>query len=108
MNTIELLTSARNLIADPEHWTQRAFARDGFGNSIGPTADSACSWCSLGALTKSFGNIWWPESHCEPLEQAIGQLHPDNLMSLADFNDSHTHQEVLAVFDKAIENANNS
>jgi hypothetical protein len=42
----------------------------------------------------------------DQLRKAINQLHPLKAgIGLATFNDTHSHSEVLAVWDKAIENA---
>lgn len=107
MQPVEILRAARRLIEDPEHWARGAFARNQFGVSTGITSPTACSWCSIGALHKVSDNAEEAKVH---LKLAISQLHPSLGGEIADFNDLHsiTHAEVLAVFDKAIQNAHTS
>jgi hypothetical protein len=95
----ETLLKARELISDPKRWTQESFARDGRGRSAS-IANGVC-FCSIGAIASVAGtNLVRPV--------------PDSILKLAGFkshaewarfNDSHTHAEALAVFDRAIERA---
>ncbi len=101
--TLEILKAGRALIENPAHWTQRAFAIDCGGVDVGASSPNACSWCSIGALLKA-GNHDPLTPGRRHLEQAIEQI-LGFAMDLDDFNDTHTHSEVLQVWDKAIENA---
>lgn len=94
MNTLEILTLARAKIADEKNWCQENFAKDIFNNGTPATSVTACAWCSLGALKRvaKYTNY----SHAEILLSH----YMDNCV--AHFNDSHTHAEVLAAWDKAI------
>ena len=98
MDMLKIIKDARNLIAKPENWTQGVCARDIDGNEIGIDSPRAVCWCSLGALEKVGEDVagveWYVLLHF--LEKEIGFGH------VATFNDSHTHEEVLAMFDKAI------
>ncbi len=104
MNTLEILTQGLELIRDPKHWTQEHLARDSDGAPLHfASLAAACSWCSLGALIKVCPEIdasyYLARRH---LEQAAAPLSIDN------FNDSHTHQQVVQLWEKAIEHARNS
>ena len=93
MNKHEALKAARERIADPSSWTQGSAARDHKGVERAPDDDDATCWCAWGAC-------WIASKHngaLEELGEAMGT------MSIGEFNDSHTHAEVLAAFDKAIE-----
>ena len=93
---VSLLRRARARIEDPAHWTQGRYARSAKGHEVKPDSESATSWCAIGALRAEVleKSAYWA---------AFGELvryikEPTSL-----FNDTHTHVEVLAVFDAAIE-----
>ena len=94
----QTLIAARALIADERRWTKRAKARDEYGLIATPTDERAICFCSIGAIEKVC---------CRYVEQinARQQLNSVISMSLSIYNDTHTHAEVLAMFDKAIEAA---
>jgi hypothetical protein len=98
MDMLKIIKDARNMIAKPENWTQGVCARDIDGNEIGIDSPKAVCWCSLGALNEVYSDVtydgWWALINF--LNQEVGFGH------VATFNDSHTHEEVLAMFDKAI------
>ena len=92
----KVLTKARDLISSPERWTQGASARSANGCPVRVSCPDAVSWCALGAIEKAAGNRneWLDEM--AKLRAVVGS-------SIIRFNDFHTHAEVLAAFDKAIE-----
>jgi hypothetical protein len=96
----EVLIAARALIADPKRWTRDVFARNERGTpelAIGP---EACCWCSVGALMKcGYGTGQVLRAEVALLSEMAG------CPSVAAFNDSHEHHEVLAAFDRAIAKA---
>lgn len=96
----ETLQKARDLIADPAHWTQKASARSAEGNSVSVRSPKAESFCTLGAIDRVVGHDsgFYDATHF--IYQVIGSAD-----SIAQFNDSHTHAEVLDVLDVAIEKA---
>lgn len=104
--TKQVLIDARELIANPMHWTQHDFAKDADGKpvamhtAIGGNAGGAVCWCSLGALIKVTAGELSPE-----FVNARFQLRRFMELDIARFNDTRTHAEVLAAFDKAIDNA---
>ena len=116
-----ILTGARNLLSDPENWVQGPLAVDGRGVSVLPESETACAWCSLGAVDREYFRMF-PNSErqlnsmglqqddylqiavrCE-LEEAVFWHTKGECRAVPRFNDrSETeHSEVLAVFDKAI------
>lgn len=96
MTTSEVLRKARALIEKPENWTQREVARDARGKPIwNPRDERVCKRCTLGAV----------DAVAESYEQALAMrtvLWEACSMSITDFNDTHTHAEVLSLFDRAI------
>lgn len=103
MNTVEILEKARELISDESRWTQGEYARDNRGHDVDFNDSSACKFCALGAVLAAAG----AEDDCDSVT-----AHADHLLAeavggrfindVACFNDSHSHAEILAVFDRAI------
>lgn len=93
MNTLETLKAARELISDPKRWTQKTSARDSKGRPTFADEEEAVCWCAIGALS---------HVNREKLITCCGVLESVMPVGIATFNDSHTHEEVLALFDKAI------
>lgn len=98
MTDREVLIAARLLIARPERWTHGASARYADGLSCGPQSPHAVCWCATGALirvTPPFGSgLLWG---------ALRMLREVVVMEPALYNDTHTHAEVLIMYDRAIE-----
>jgi hypothetical protein len=103
-STLEVLTEARALIADPKHWTTRAYARGKDRIEVRPNAPEADCWCAVGALAKASGLEVRRIEDCSKPYRALQRA-----MSITGFlsgwNDRHGHDEVLAAFDRAIEEA---
>lgn len=102
---LETLKAAREKISDPSRWTQEWFAKrkdeDGTFKDTDATSRAAVCWCSSGAIravlnVDDFGFI--SEDFAIPFGFS-------SLRDLENFNDTHTHVEVLAAFDAAIKNA---
>jgi len=100
MTAREILVKARELIADPKRWTQRAYARDAYGSVISATSPSAASWCSVGAVLCAAVS----QETLSEGDKALAFLDSNatNKFGTTGFNDTHTHPEVLEVFDRAI------
>lgn len=105
-----VLEHARFLITHPEHWTQGAYARDKNGLWVFSWAPEAHCLCSLGALRAAAGHLsdafvadFEVYEEAALLQEAAKQLGYGGPTDTAHFNDNHTHAEVLAMFDKAIE-----
>jgi hypothetical protein len=111
-----LLKSARELVSDPARWTQGTLARDVFGHDISPYDIDAVCYCGIGAvsLKSQQGEMLKidPEARLE-LKDRAHELLNDTVRSLGEtyfttfpgYQDFHTHTEMLAVFDLAIERA---
>jgi hypothetical protein len=94
MTPLETLKAARQLITDPAKWTQGWFARNAAGENVNALSQSAVCFCALGALDK-FNAV-------PATIDAITRQLPSDLVTISKFNDTHTHAEVLALFDAAI------
>lgn len=89
----EVLVQARDLISDPKRWTHLYAARNAVGDSVGPCAEDAVCWCSVGAVEKVGSNLYFDVT--KALRKVMGD-------SIPKFNDSSPHEDVLAAFDIAI------
>lgn len=112
MNTLELLKAGKVLIDTPEKWTKEAYGKDKDGQEIFRDQEhfrNAVSFCSVGALLRAMGSYPGEELSEEGyavFEEAQMVLchatgNPDCL-NIAQYNDNSTHEEVLAVWDRAI------
>ncbi len=122
---LEVLTEARNLIADPEHWTYNTHAVDSDGVDVTPTNRAACAWCASGAvakITRGFGKGCYDEA-TDLLSGAARSLFPDvtrDYHAYVPVNDGEVgvpddatgdrgiaiaHTNIIKVFDAAIEQA---
>lgn len=97
MTTLQILKEARLLISDPERWTKGTFARNSENDPVLPDDKQAVCWCAVGSVGKV----------CETDSEGFGKVTNELSLIVApdfigDFNDTHSHPEVLAMFDKAI------
>lgn len=99
-SVLETLVAARKLIEDPLHWTQAQFARTIADRQRIPWVEIAkvdpamCSFCALGACWRAREKDYTYEDEAA-LQAVMGD-------AVGEFNDTHTHAEVLAAFDAAI------
>lgn len=100
--TVEVLQAARAKIEKPETWIKGDYARTApDGNPIGPACDNAKCWCTAGAVDAAsdytYTNAWYY------LTLAL----PSPWVEIVHFNDAPdtTHDDVLALFDRAIAKA---
>lgn len=100
----EVLIKARALIENSVNWTKGAFARTAGGAMTSPNAPEACRFCSMGAVQKITGFDTEAQIH---LYRAVGDRlwKGSNGVGAVSMNDDYGHLCVLAMFDKAIEDA---
>jgi hypothetical protein len=100
--TRDIILKAIALIENPEAWTQGASAQDSAGLPVPPESPQACRWCTLGAIDKASNYDY--NSWLEATRRVRDVLRDDApCVSIAAFNDNHTHAEVLALLRKAAE-----
>jgi hypothetical protein len=91
--TFELLHAAQDLIRDPKNWIQGMAAVDDQGLPV--TIKRATCFCSVGALHRADqGYSYLPA--IDILDKLAGG-------SIIAFNDTHTHAEVIDLWDRAKE-----
>lgn len=109
----EILVDARAVIAEPEHWTRRAYAINNRRQVVAPNDPEACQWCTYGAVYRALGNMPHPVSAGgERLAEVLGRLNRAAMQAGANggaitLNDNPNfgHDDVLRMFDVAIEAA---
>lgn len=96
MTTLEVLRKAREVIANPEHWTRGAYAKDVNGNEVNFAGKTACKFCAAGAIFRAHGGNY--------AIQALTAELPKTSNTVITFNDwsRRKHSEVLALYDRAI------
>lgn len=103
MSTLEILKAAKEKIVDEKSWTQEWFAKywddeRRVWREADATSPWATCWCSSGAI-RAVLNASNFDSISDDLAIPFGF---DSLGNLEEFNDSHTHAEVITLWDKAI------
>lgn len=103
---LELLIQAQDKIRDPKNWTRDHYALDAEGNSVSRYSEAAVCFCSLGALEALFDGTDERESDVRRardfLYDAAAML-TETQESVAQYNDTRTHAEVMAMWEKAKE-----
>lgn len=102
MKTSEILRKARELISDPSHWVQKRFWG---GNSEDNNPN--CQFCAHGACKAVENGInGYGDYYSYNGDQTYKAQNAISSVGLSfEFNDSHSHEAVLAKFDEAIANA---
>lgn len=95
MNTKQILIAARDVIKNPENWTTDVAARDSKGKEVDPKSEEAVCFCTFGALRKV-------TTHQHQVDRASALLWNFMTVGIAQYNDDHTHEEVLNKIDQAI------
>jgi hypothetical protein len=106
---VQVLITARALIADKKHWTQKAFARDKCGRKVSPVSEEATRFCALGAVMRANKICTGLEYHglqsCRPPELRIRGIPHKKLSRLEAVSEWAGHAAVLKEFDKLIDEA---
>lgn len=100
MSVKQILIEAKALIDTPEKWTQDAYARDVEGQVTTPSSIHAVCFCSTGAINKVNAPFTKRDRALTHLTNSFGTCVPD-------FNDQHTHAELMDAWDRAIATAPN-
>lgn len=91
LTTKQVLQRARKLIE--KGWTIRVMARNKYGHPVRYDNPNACKFCVLGALAKTDTHGGYHEAR-NILANLTG--------GIVTFNDTHSKQEVLDLFSRAI------
>lgn len=105
--TAQLLDEARQLIADPAHWTRGTYARTRGGIATLPELYDADQFCAVGAIRRvGMGrrSRTLVGQAARALGRACDEQHP--AMAVHVVNDELGHYEVLRMYDLAITKEN--
>lgn len=99
MKESEILIKARALIEKPESWIKHTAARGKSGKSVNPNGRAAICFCAVGAYTRISGH----ECIGMPMFNALKERNWKYAISA--YNDAFTttHEDVLSLYDRAIE-----
>jgi len=107
MNSIELLTQTKSLIANPDNWIKKKNAISAKGREVKPDSNRACKFCVLGAFDRVsiLNNVSYSIT-----KDAIYRLE-NEVKQVSDFRCVHwyndapktTHSDVIAILDNAIQ-----
>lgn len=109
--TLQILKDARTLITPKTAWIQTDMARNAEGKELRFSWAGASCFCAVGAVGVSAGykypNGLYYEDTLEPLIELAKEIKNSStyegaVYNITRFNDNHTHEEVLALFDSAI------
>ena len=98
MSVKQELIKTKALIADPKNWLQGLMASNEKGQYVPPYSPDACKFCALGALRKACTQ----EGAYMKLADAAFKA---GFSGIAALNDFGLHEDVMEMFDKAIEEA---
>lgn len=107
MTDLEIIKASRELIADKSRWCQGYYAFTFDGIQVHGYRPVAVRWCSVGAIQRFAKDydLEQKELHVGRIRNRIERLMPalgylgENL---AVFNDAHTHEEVIQMWDHVI------
>ncbi len=105
MKISEILKNARDLISNKENWCRGSFAKDAGGNDIFYGSKEATQFCMIGAFQKQNTSFLQKVSDdCLLYICRNINIHSyiNMMKNLSIFNDSHSHEEVIEVYNKAI------
>ena len=98
---VQDLKAARAVIEKPETWTKGFYAHTATGEDVESEHPDATCWCVIGAVEKVTSEGHWMRA--QNVIHYLGHYVPRRGY-VAKFNDdpNTTHEDILAVFDKAI------
>lgn len=98
---LQTLRDTRAIIADPEHWTQGQYAVDQSGHYAPLHSGAAHAFCLLGAFARAEGRAD-DSPASDNLIELYRRFRLGRVSSPAIFNDTSTHDQVLAKLDEII------
>lgn len=96
---LQTLEEAWALLQKPGVWIQRNYALNSFGASVDPRQETACYFCSVGAIYRQTG---WGNSEAQGyLRQAAEELHNEPPQRVND--SAKSVQDLAPMWERAIE-----
>ena len=94
MNPVQKLQAAKALIDTPAKWCQEVYTKEG---------PEGTQYCALGAMDTVGEKEMRPNSAREFLYRAEGKLKGAWSYGIVSYNDGGSHEDVMLLFDTAIE-----
>jgi hypothetical protein len=106
METLDVLKAARALLGEgPHRWTQDAYARNSKGESWSTSGPDAARFCVAGACLRFLPEDADAQTVLCSLREQLPVTYRRFAVSFWNDRPERTYEEVLALFDKAIEAA---
>ena len=116
LSAAQLLADARQIISDPNAWTQGTIARSAAGHPLAAQHKDAASWCATGALACALHRRLRTKSPPKAahlardhaihvLNDTIQSLTAGHHKKVSTYNDTTNHGCMLHTFDIAIADA---
>ena len=112
IGVVDVLTKAREIIESKESWTQKAFARDKYGDEVYPQSILAVCFCAVGAIERVlYSKGIKSDFKAKSVENVIVMALNEAIAGCEDFecardiisvNDYVGHEDVLYFYDRAI------
>lgn len=99
--TVEILTNAKQILID-KGWTQNVLARNQHGIMVWHTESEAVCFCSVGAIDRATFDLIGESQATNDVVRTLRCALPEGQTSIAAYNDSHTFEEVIEMFNNAI------
>jgi hypothetical protein len=101
----QIVTGARQIIADPEHWHQGEHAVTRDGRSVDATDARAYRFCAVGAMRRAAHDLGLGHHHlAQPallaIEEFVYMRHPQLDNCLEQINDYSDHATVVQLLDE--------
>ena len=97
----QVIARAYELIENPAHWTQHAYARTSTGRKCPAISDRADRFCILGAIDRAASEVSPPNAYIA-YREAINFLQSSSVEIVPFVNDNRGHAAVLALFKSAL------
>lgn len=94
------------LLRIPERWTQHDSGRAADGHGTSAADPKAIAWCLMGAMSLQLNDLFGEDiirrqETSEKVRDKLYEAMGHKGETLTDFNDTHTHAEVLDVISRA-------
>ena len=102
MNEINVLAATRRFLEYEDRWMKGEYARKLDGNHCSPLDNDAVQWCAIGAVIHTAGSYKDANS---AIHWLIKQVEKDITVTQWQDQPETTHQDVLDLLDRAIDQA---
>lgn len=99
-STSVILKRAKALIDTPEKLSKYSYAKDKNGYNCSGTSKKAVAFCMHGAIFRACMGL--PRQVERDAEDALAEANELTLLKITAFSDTHTHDEIMQAYDKAI------